>query len=856
MASTAGRDITPGQEQALLELREIAAEDPAAFEILEVEQLTTSGHLPILISVGTSGAGQEGLLTQTGPRARIRARERFRVLVPASFPFEYPLVLVQHDRFAGLPHVQWRRSICLYVSPTTEWQPSDGMFGFLERLLKWIERAAAGALDPAGEPLHPPAVYPTTEGGAVVVRADAPLTTEEPWLGIAVLRRISQVRVDLVDWADLSDAQNLLYNSPADVASKWLEGEDRLGSLVLGLAVLLPKPTQYEYPVNARALVDILAGQGISKDSLISGLALLALLNNRFAPHRHADEAEDTPIFMVVGAPMRGMAGGERRQHLAVWRLSELGRDIVRLLDNVFSDYTEQASVGEKAKDLLSEWLDVAGLDWARVYEERPEVSTRRDAGSPLEEIRGKHVMLLGCGAIGGHAAEYLVRAGVACLTLVDNGRVSPGVLVRQPYDDSDIHRPKAEALAAGLHRMRPDLNVRVIVGDARKTVLADDELRDVDLIIDAAANAAVTALLERRRRDWPWPRPSIVTMLLGHRATRAMTTVAPSDYTGSGIDLMRKVKVAVFADPDLDAFAEDFFPDPPRSDYFQPEPGCSEATFVGADADVAALTATLLTHSLSLWRSAADSARAAAVLVDLGLDTKFPAKLRHIWWPADVVHRDTDAPLEIRISPSAFAEVRAECRLMARRRGSEIETGGILLGEIDDACGIAWVSAATGPPPDSRASARAFICGVDGVEELITSHDRASGGALRFVGMWHCHPFGSARPSPVDDEGMRELVTPLAQAPRRALLLIIGGRGARWESWLNSSDAGSVDVPPELFVHLCHRTSVRGATSTTPTALYLAALSHPNSAETRRWPSARERADRRVWPWVRWWRS
>jgi integrative and conjugative element protein (TIGR02256 family) len=446
-------------------------------------------------------------------------------------------------------------------------------------------------------------------------------------------------------------------------------------------------------------------------------------------------------------------------------------------------------------EQLANDWLGTAGLSWARVYEDRPEVTTRRDAEGPLEALRNRRILILGCGALGGHVAEHVVRAGTEQVMLIDNSRVSPGVLVRQPYDDADITEPKATALAARLQRIHPDLDVVARFANANEVL--DEGTPDVDLIIDATANPMIAARMERRRRavdTWP----PIVTLIIGHTAGRGIALLAQPGYSGGATDLLRKVKITTSARPELREFADDFFPDPPRTDYFQPEPGCSEATFVGSDAEVAALAAILLTHVSAVL--AEQDTQGSAILVDIGLGAPSPAV--RLSWPADVVHKDDVTGYEIRLTPTAAAVIRAECRLMHRRRGPTVETGGVLLGEIDDACRVVWVTAATGPPPDSTPSPNLFVCGIEGVEELVAARDKATRGAERFIGMWHSHPGGRAAPSPTDREGMRELLVPVVKAPRRALLLIVGGRGSRWTGW---RDDGS-SLLPDVFVQLCEQ--------------------------------------------------
>ena len=166
--------------------------------------------------------------------------------------------------------------------------------------------------------------------------------------------------------------------------------------------------------------------------------------------------------------------------------------------------------------------------------------------------------------------------------------------------------------------------------------------------------------------------------------------------------------------------------------------------------------------------------------------------------WPSDTVVPGAD--YEIRLSASAVAEMRAEARSGARIRGGKIETGGTLLGGFDSAAGVVWVDEATGPPPDSRLSEVHFEHGVRGVEDLIAARTSATARVTTFVGMWHSHPYGEASPSPTDRDGMDDLVLPIANAPPRALLLIVGGLGDRWRSWLERA------TPPDWFARVIVR--------------------------------------------------
>ena len=113
------------------------------------------------------------------------------------------------------------------------------------------------------------------------------------------------------------------------------------------------------------------------------------------------------------------------------------------------------------------------------------------------------------------------------------------------------------------------------------------------DLILDCTANRVVRAFLERARRTRldplaaTWPRPEMI----GHQATRGIAAL----FTARGHRRRRRCAAPHRADRPHRShrcprrLVEDFFPTQPRTELFQPEPGCSDATFTGSAADVTA---------------------------------------------------------------------------------------------------------------------------------------------------------------------------------------------------------------------------------------------------------------------------
>ena len=113
-----------------------------------------------------------GIATGNPVGIHVRARNRFEIIVDDRFPYHPPTVRALHRRWAGTPHVQWGRQLCLYAAPSVEWDPRNGMRGLIDRLLTWLQRAAAGTLDPDGQPLHPPVTYTTPGAGWIVINPD------------------------------------------------------------------------------------------------------------------------------------------------------------------------------------------------------------------------------------------------------------------------------------------------------------------------------------------------------------------------------------------------------------------------------------------------------------------------------------------------------------------------------------------------------------------------------------------------------------------------------------------------------------------------------------------------------------
>jgi len=105
--------------------------------------------------------------------------------------------------------------------------------------------------------------------------------------------------------------------------------------------------------------------------------------------------------------------------------------------------------------------------------------------------LRGAHVLVVGCGALGCASIEWLARAGVGQLTLVDRDVVEWSNLQRQQLfseRDAQVGAPKAEAAARRVKEIDSTIRVHACVEHVNAENAAD-LARGVNVIVDGLDN-------------------------------------------------------------------------------------------------------------------------------------------------------------------------------------------------------------------------------------------------------------------------------------------------------------------------------------------------------------------------------
>ncbi|AMU45615.1 MULTISPECIES: ThiF family adenylyltransferase [Mycobacteriaceae] len=535
--------LTGWQKHLLAELKALAQQRPNEIQVRGRPTLDASGEASLRISLRTAAIPHHpgGLQLQ-------ETEEFILQLRPSSYSL--PAIDVDHTRFLGYPHVLAGQRLCIYLDPSREWQPTLGVAGLLTRLWDWLVDAAAGNFHAATAMYH-------AVGGVPHQAHDTPtIVTREP--GPAKRHQTAHLI------ARSTHRYDLTY-SPGAAGHR---------VPVITLATALPFGAASTFALLLALLddpyLDRLEGRA-PRIAPQSPAFLTALLASALRNHHDAEQ------YFVLAVPHP--AGGP--PHL-------LGGRLPTPTANALREVAQQRGVGivlDPAK-INTE----IPIEWCRMSDERPEVTTRRDDGRPVNGFQGKTVHIWGCGGLGSWIAEFIARAGASEITVCDPGIVTGGLLVRQNYVEDDIGRSKAEALAGRLRAIRDDLTVTVAEGH-----LPEDHTSCLaaDLIIDATVNNGITSCLDALATA-PTRKALIAQVATDARSgTLGLAVLCAASATATVSSIDQDAGRTIQGDSGLELYHTLW--QEPSDDELIPTRGCSVPTFHGSAADLVAVAATLV---------------------------------------------------------------------------------------------------------------------------------------------------------------------------------------------------------------------------------------------------------------------
>ncbi len=98
-----------------------------------------------------------------------------------------------------------------------------------------------------------------------------------------------------------------------------------------------------------------------------------------------------------------------------------------------------------------------------------------RGVGGPGQgKLKAARVLAVGAGGLGSPALQYLAGAGVGCLGIVDDDKVSLSNLHRQVlHATADVGRPKVDSAEEAIGRINPHVRVEKIARASTPTTRA-----------------------------------------------------------------------------------------------------------------------------------------------------------------------------------------------------------------------------------------------------------------------------------------------------------------------------------------------------------------------------------------------
>lgn len=712
--------MTPGQRLGLAEIRSLDKWSKDTL-VLRGSIDDSDDFLKVPISIST-----EGVRRYPGGMP-VEEYEDLEIWIPPKFPLEPPYLLASDARFASYPHVTGC-VLCLYIDEGSQWSPADGMFGFVHRMGEWFVAAAAGELDPDGGPIHPPVELGTGYSSTCLVIVGEIPESENPRLIWANMESKGNDRFDVTDFHRFE---------PRATPN-------------LAAVVLANQSLTYDYASTYGGLAAQLEELGFTRDILAKHLIDVSCRNPK-----------GTALVVLVGTLNRRVRG-HRLHHLVGWELPAVLADQFRALGTSDTPIDDTDIL-----DRANEWAATEPLPWTRMLEARASVTRRRDERCSMAAFAGKRIELWGCGALGGWIAEFIVRARPASLILRDKAAVGPGLLVRQPYDDRDVSRSKATALADRLrHIYGAEVDIRSCVRDVIKDEGITATLDEVDVLVDATASRGVSTVLDRFAGARA-SHPPIISVVTDSRCELTAMFAAPRTGAGPGYSAGAALRY-LKADKAYERLVDAFWGSPDIDDLVQPEPGCSAPTFHGSAADVAGAASALVnqigryldhpTNHLAVF-SALPHGQPLPGGQPLRVETPIPTKIR------------ANDDYTVLLTEGARVTIHAIAS-NALDASPPLETGGLLFGERDDAARAITIGSASGPPPDSVHSHTRFIRGMSGVDDLVDMLGHASDSERwTYLGDWHSHPGGIAELSSKDRRTAKELANDGA-----SLLLIWAG--------------------------------------------------------------------------------
>lgn len=358
--------------------------------------------------------------------------------------------------------------------------------------------------------------------------------------------------------------------------------------------------------------------------------------------------------------------------------------------------------------------------------------------------LRNSHVTIIGCGAIGSEVADNMAKAGLGNISLIDNQIFHAHNAVRHLVRLDRVSLPKVLAVAEELVLHNPFVDVSPVFCNILNTPL-NEYLRDGHIGLSSIADDNIEGYLNEQAVI----NNKIVfyvRALRGGKAARIFRVIP-------GVDACKNC-LALYAETEDSKFVK--IPEDPNLPTIMNE--CNNPIRPASAADLK-LIASIFSR----------------VVINY-LQTDEHDKNHWIWYSEDLENLPLDPNSQFSLF-SSFLAPNPKCTICIEPHPipvrifekvvqfiineidiePEVETGGILVGTLDDNGSIV-VRFASGPGPSAIKEKTRFEKDISYCQQILDEKYRQSQSNGVYVGEWHYHPSGSNHPSDLDLDSLYKI--------------------------------------------------------------------------------------------------
>lgn len=641
------------------------------------------------------------------------------------------------------------KSLCLYFEPWSAlertWTPQQ----HLKRILWWLKETAQGTLHRADQPLEP--LY-FTSPWQIILPHDFHTKVED---------RNTSLLLHRVEVPQQSAGSTVLLGELLSHNQQQGQQQSNFECLVV---LCPPVSTGFieAYPYTVKELNDQLFGKGLNIYELLHQAVIRKIPDGTGLDVKQSMRNPLTFILLHVPVIREETNEIERFDKVGFFTEStfiELGNAVGALSvcpDNRDKIYKNYAGALGGLIEIDTDFLQQAFLMPVETKLRITHDYARQASGivDDLTEFKG---VIAGVGALGGCLAGIWSKEAWGCWTYIDDDTLQPHNIIRHVGKDCHIGQPKAE-LVKNLTSWDFDTglvkNHAVVakINDANNQE-AVNALKEAELIVDVTTTLEVPRDLSRRVETprmasvfvSPSGRDSVMlledkerSVNLGILETQYYRAVLSSEWGGSHL-------VGHLGDLWVGA-------------------GCRDVSSIMS-------YELIQLHSAILARQIRQQVRSEAAKIKI--------------WVNDDTSGNVTA-VDIAVHPGCIQQCGSwavcwdqglqEKLSDMRRQRLPNETGGVLLGYLDQKTRSIHLVDALPAPADSTESASEFLRGTNGLQGILDECQRRTANIVRYVGEWHSHPPDiSTNPSCVDIELLAFLAEQMSAEGLPAVMGIIG---------------------------------------------------------------------------------